>query len=191
MSQSSSELEALLKRTQRTQGTETWTEASPEPSASLVSLLNRMEAREWKNETLELAVEYIRELAYEIKLIQHLRKCGNCQLEVQLGIERYGGRNLPWFLDLINDVNECYGDPEYGVGLLYKDCPNVQDYKIGSYWSGASKDTLRFVNDRITWAEKIIRTQIAEACRFYKRLREWNLDGIRPTTSDCIPLFLG
>ena len=107
-------------------------------------------------------------------------------MEVQLGIERYGGRNLPWFLDLINDVNECYdGDP------LYEGCPKAKNYKIGSYWKGSSKDTLRFVSDRIAWAEKIIRTQIVEACLFYKRLRKWNLDSPRPTTSDNIPLFSG
>jgi len=158
---------------------QTWIEPSSEPSPSLVRLLNRMEDRRWQQETLEDAVQFIRECACEIKFILHLRQCGRCKLEVTLSIERYGGRDLPWFLDLINDVNELSEDP------LYEGCPRVQAYRIGSYWDKSTdhNETLKFINDRITWAEKIIRQQILQAVRFYRRVKNWNLNESRPTSS--------
>jgi len=172
----SAELQALLKRTQKI---EVYKEASSEPSPALLSLLGRMEARRWKEETLTLTVEYIRESAYEIKLIQHLRTCKQCQMEAELSVERYGGRGLPWFLDLINDPYECCGEEDEDPRFTGR--PHTEDYKIGSYWTGSSKDTMRFINDRINWAEKIIRQQIVMATQFYKRLKKWDLNGVAPT----------
>jgi len=104
-------------------------------------------------------------------------------MEASLSVERYGGRGLPWFLDLINDVNEDYGDPEYQIDPRFADCPRVQDYRIGSYWDRTtdSKETLRFIDDRLNWAEKIIRQRIVMATQFYKRLNNWNLNGEPPT----------
>jgi len=139
-----------------------------------------MEARAWKEETLAATVEYIKESAYEIKVIQHLRICQECQMEVCLSIERYGGRCLPWFLDLTNgDI----ADAEDGGYFANSDCPPVRNYKIGSYWDRTldSKETLRFIMDRIAWAERIIRLQIVQATQFYKRLKAWDLTGLAPS----------
>lgn len=185
----SSDLQALLKRIQPQK--QVYNEASPEPTPALLSLLGRMEARRWKEETLVQTVEYIRESANEIKLILHLRTCEQCQMEACLSVERYGGRGLPWFLDLINDVNEgClpyYADDE---DPRFDDCPRVENYRIGSYWEDAEnerkgvnpkpKETLKFIEDRCSWAEKIIRQQIVMATQFYKRLKNWDLNGQPP-----------
>ena len=175
----SSELKALLKRTQKPQPK--YQEPSSEPSPALLSLLGRMEARAWKEETLVATVEYIRESANEIKFIQHLRSCKQCQLEASLSVERYGGRGLPWFLDLINDPFECGATVEEYPYL--RDCPRVQDYRIGSYWDGSTdhNETWKFITDRLAWAEKIIRQQIMMATRFYKRLNAWDLSGLPPS----------
>jgi len=137
-----------------------------------------MEARAWKEDTLVWTVGYIQECAYEAKLIQHLRKCKKCQLEASISIERYGGRCLPWFLDLINDVNECYNTEN----PMFANCPRVQDYAIGSYWDKSTdhNETWKFINDRLDWAEKIIRQRIVMATQFCKRLKNWDLNGQPP-----------
>jgi len=168
----------LLKRTQKPQPT--YKEPSSEPSPALLALLGRMEAQAWKEETLQSTVEYIRESANEIRLIQHLRSCKECQMEASLSVERYGGRGLPWFLDLINDPFECGADVSEDPRFV--DCPRVQNYKIGSYWdkSTAHNETWKFISDRLTWAEKIIRQQIVMATQFYKRLKVWDLNGLPP-----------
>jgi len=174
-----SELEMLLKRIQPRE--QKWTEPSREPSPYLNALLGRMEAREWQQDTLERLVLYLKECANEVKMIMHLRKCKDCQLEAQLEIERHGGSHLGlWFLDLINDPFECGDDVDFETYPWLKDCPRARDYKIGSYWSGSSEDTLRFINDRVTWAEKLIRQDIWAAVDFYKRVKDWDLAGAQP-----------
>jgi len=153
-------------------------EPSPEASASLNALLGRMEARQWKEETLQETVQYIRQSAFDIKLIQHLRICERCRIEAIISVERYGGRCLTWFLDLVNDVNECAeGDPRYAG------CPRFEDYKIGSYWDQSTDfdEIWRFIMDRCSWAEKLIRQEIVMATRFYKRLKAWDLNTPPPT----------
>ena len=180
----SSELQALLKRMQPP--TPKYKQVNPEPSPYLTALVRRMEARQWRNETLLLTIEYIKESAGEIKFIRHLRTCHECQMEASLSVERYGGRCLPWFLDLINDVNECYDteDPRW------KDCPRVENYRIGSYWDKSTDpdETMKFILDRLSWAEKLIRQQIMMSTQFYKRLKIWNLSG-EPPSEETLPFL--
>jgi len=168
-----------LKRTQPRK--QVYKEPSSEPSPALLSLLGRMAAREWRDEQLTRTLEYLKESASEIKFIRHLRECKECQLEATLSIERYGGRGLPWFFDLINDPFEC-GD-DVGEDSIWKDCPRVQDYRIGSYWDRSTdhNETGKFITDRLNWAEKIIRQQIWDAAAYYKLLKEWDLSGESPT----------
>jgi len=185
----SEELLALLKRTQ-TFGIPKYKEPSSEPSPALLALLGRMAAREWRDDQLILTIEYLKQSANEIKFIQHLRTCRECQMEASLSVERYYGRGLPWFLDLINDVVECYADynnDEDAKELSqwdhrFDDCPRVGNYRIGSYWDRTidSKETLQFINDRCNWAEKTIRQQIMMAVDYYKLLKEWDLTGEYP-----------
>jgi len=85
---------------------------------------------------------------------------------------------MPWFLDLVNDVNECgAGDPRYAG------CPRVEDYEMGSYWDRSTDfdEIWRFITDRCSWAEKLIRQEIVMATRFYKRLKGWDLNTPPPT----------
>jgi len=94
-------------------------------------------------------------------------------MEASLSVERYGGRCLPWFLDLTNgDIAE-FGDED----PRFKDCPPVRNYRIGSYWDKTidSKETMKFINDRINWAEKHIKQQIWTAVDYYRLLKEWDL----------------
>ena len=127
---------------------------------------------------MALTVEYLKESANEIQFIRHLRTCRECQLEVSLSVERYGGRGLPWFFDSNNfdSFLDEIEDPRF------KDCPRIQNYKIGSYWDRTtdSNETMRFINDRIDWAEKHIKQQIWVAVDYYKLLKEWDLMGEPP-----------
>lgn len=129
-----------------------------------------METRRWVGLTKETVLMQIRELAFEIKWIKHVETCGNCLLEIQLNVERYGGSRLPWYLDLINDVNELTEE------FVFKGCPKVEDYRIGSYWTGTSDDTIRFIKDRLHWAENLIRKQIVAATGFLRIIMSWNFD---------------
>ena len=136
-----------------------------------------MDTRRWvEHEEAEMPFR-IRELASEIKWIKHVETCGTCLIEVQFNVERYWGSRLPWYLNLVNDVNELTED------FVLKGCPKVEDYRIGSYWRGSSEDTIRFIKDRMTWAEEITRKQLVAAVAYLKLLMSWNFDWE--------PVFLG
>jgi len=174
----SSELQALLKRTQPPKPR--YKKVTPEPSPYLTALLGRMEARQWREEQLARTLEYLKESADEVKFIRHLRTCRECQLEATISIERYGGRGLPWFFDLNNF--DCFLDE--AEDPRFTDCPRIQNYRIGSYWDKPvdrnKNETMKFINDRINWAEKYNLEQIWIASDYYKLLKEWNLNGEPP-----------
>jgi len=143
-----------------------------------------MRLRRWKANEIQYITELVKEMAGLVKWAQHVKNCkGNgcyCHLELQLIIERYMGRNLPWFLNIMNDITmllEC-DDGEFPeeYELILKDCPYPGAYKIGSYWTGSSPDTIRFIKDRCDWAEKIILKQIRNACKYLKLLMAYDLD---------------
>ena len=129
---------------------------------------------------LILTVEYIKESAYELLFIRHLRSCKECRLIAQLDVERYAGSRSIWFLDLQNDVGQDWDEEMYAEYPELKDCPRVYNYKIGSYWTGSSPDTLRFIDDRMKWADKVIRKKMLLACQYYKRVKAWDLNGEQP-----------
>ena len=129
---------------------------SLKPSPQLMALLGRMDNRAWREQTLILTVEYIKESAQELLFIRHLRSCEECRLIAQLDVERYAGSRSIWFLDLQNDVGQDWDEEMYAEYPELKDCPRVYDYRIGSYWTGSSPDTLRFIDDRMKWADKVI-----------------------------------
>jgi len=172
-----SDLQSLLKRIQPEQKKTRYKMVSLEPSPYLVALLGRMEARRWREEQMALTVEYLRECADEIKFIQHLRTCRECQLEASLSVERYGGRGLPWFFDM-NNFDVFLDENNENLDTRFRDCPRIQNYRIGSYWDNTTdhNETMKFINDRITWAEKHIRQQIWIAVDYYKLLKEWDLN---------------
>ena len=168
MSKPSKCLQLLLNRSQRIQPWRPMRRV--EPTSHQRVLLGRMETRRWVGLAKETVLMQIRELAFEIKWIKHVETCRTCLLEIQLNIERYGGGRLPWYLDLINDVNQMTED------FVFKGCPKVEDYRIGSYWRGSSEDTFRFIKDRLNWAEEITRKQLVAAVAYLKLLMNWNFD---------------
>ena len=173
---SSKELAVLLKRIQPPSEVKPVEEAPP-MSAELSALLTRVDNRKWKNVELVRTLHNLQALQQDIDLIKHVRKCGQCQIELQLSIERYAGSRGPWYLNLQNEI----GWPEiYEEEGIYKDCPRPQNYKIGSYWSGSSEDTIRFIKDRLTWAEKIIDEDIAALIDYYLLMEEWDLESPAP-----------
>lgn len=149
----------------------------PKPSQQLMTLLTRMDNRTWREEMLKSTLEYIRASAGELFLIRHLRSCEECRVIAQLDIERYLGSRSVWFLNIENDVamgEDAYADDEF------KGCPYAGNYRIGSYWTGSSQDTFRFIDDRMNWAEGFIRKKMLLACRYYKRMKAWDLNGQEP-----------
>lgn len=144
-----------------------------------MALLGRMDNRAWREQMLKFTAECIRESANELRLIQHLRSCEECRWIAQLDVERYLGSRSAWFLDLQNDIGQSYEDEEIDSDM--KDCPRVDDYKIGSYWSGSSPDTFRFIDDRMKWADRIIRKKMLLACQYYKKVKAWDLNGEVPS----------
>jgi len=102
-------------------------------------------------------------------------------MEVQLEIERYMGRSCPWYLNIQDEVDDdevWESLPEY-----YRDCPRMEKYKIGSYWTGASDDTIRFIKDRLEWAETIYEEEVRVVRRFLRALKKWDLESVLPPDS--------
>lgn len=147
--------------------------ASPE----LSKLLNRVNNRRWKKAELLRTLSILQMLQADIWLINHVRKCRQCQLELQLSVERYMGTRGPWYINLQNEI----GFPEiYEEEGIYKTCPRPDNYKIGSYWGGSSEDTIRFIMDRMAWAEKIIKTDAEILVDYYVDLEEWDVETEAP-----------
>ena len=182
-------MQFLLKRSMKFKPA---TDIPPEPSAELKSLWSRLETRRWiKNSLTELEF-LIQNLDDQLGFIEHIKTCERCQMEMCLSVERYMGSRGPWWIDLRN------GDylPEY-----YPGCPKVEDYRIGSYWTGTSDDTLRFIKDRLAWAEKITAKEFSAACKLVKILENWPVTQGIPETSWVqgmvdeiageLPIFLG
>lgn len=160
-------------------------EKVPEPSRYLIKLVNRVENRRWLAEEIPAAEERLKEQLNEIKFIVHALKCDQCLTEFQLDVERYlGSHSCRWYLDLTNEV-EFDGDEEFWETMpeFYKSMPRVKDYCIGSYWSGASDDTIRFVKDRLTWARKTIRQEVRVIRNYLRVLKNWDLKSDLPPDS--------
>ena len=140
------------------------TEEPPEPSADLKSLWSRLETRRWIKDSLIELEFVIRDLDNQLGFNEHVKTCEMCQMELCLSVERYLGSRGPWWIDLRN------GDylPEH-----YPSCPKVENYRIGSYWTGSSDDTLNFIEDRLVWATKVTEKQFKAACKLVKILENW------------------
>ena len=147
-----------------------------EPTEHQRALLGRMDTRKWvESEIVDFRFR-IKELAGEIKFIRHARNCERCLVELQLDVERYMGSRLLWYLNLQNE-EYMFEDPRFS------DRPKLENYRIGSYWTGCSDDTVRFIKDRMNWAEKITIKQLVAAVQYLKLLMSWNFDWE--------PIFLG
>ena len=179
----SRELRLLLNRTRK------WGEPSSEqvkPSSQLVVLLTRMSNRKWKEATIDGIRRLLQEMTNDLWTIDHFKTCHQCQMELTLSIERYWGRNNPWYLNLENEL----GFPEiYDECELYRDCPHLGDYEIGSYWTGTSEDTLRFILDRCSWAKKKIQEMAVAATVYLEQVVAWDLKGARPIPDSILETY--
>jgi hypothetical protein len=111
-------------------------------------------------------------------------------MEASIDVERYGGGHSGVAcLDLINNFEEIFTDDDFtdfGNPVseefieLWRQIPKVQDYRIGSYWTGTSEDTIRFIKDRLTWATKLLLMELKAVRRYYRLLLAWNLNGDPP-----------
>ena len=103
----------------------------------------------------------LKTLFAEKALYQHLLECDvddSNFLCVVIGIERYMGRNLPWYLSPQYDG---YGFDEEDVPEL-ETFPRVDDYEIGWYGKDNQPGTHQFIKDRATWATKLVDIRIKE-----------------------------
>lgn len=170
----STELNVLLERIQKPENMK-----AVEPvavSAELSALLNRTGNRKWQEAELVRTLYLLQELQQEIEFIKHVRKCERCQVELQLSVERYMGTRGPWWINLQNEI----GFPEiYEEEGIYKTCPRSQNYKIGSYMR-CSDDTIRFIMDRMAWAEKIIKADAETLVDYYIAFENWDLESPAP-----------
>jgi hypothetical protein len=174
-----SELQALLERINRVVKP---SEEPPKVSADLNTLLEHVELRKWRDYKLQETIERLCGLHDELDFIRHIRKCGNCQLELALDVIRYAGSHSGlWFLDLSNDDIL----PE-----IYEDCPKAGTYDMGSYWTRENyKEAIRFILDRAKWAEPKIREELYTAIDFYLALENWNLQSPLPSETSDEQLF--
>jgi hypothetical protein len=153
-------------------------------------IINRVENRHYKEEMLAQTLEAIKGIKHDLRLYSHILSCGECQLEASIDVERYGGGHSGVAcLDLINNFEEIFTDDDFtdfGNPVskefieLWRQIPKVQDYSIGSYWTGTSEDTIRFIKDRLTWATKLLLMELKAVRRYYRLLLAWNLNGDPP-----------
>jgi len=151
----------------------------PPESPYLNALIWRVEVRKWRDEMIQETLERLEGLHSELRVVRHVRKCNNCQVELMLDVERYAGSHCGlWYLDLSQGEDIL---PEY-----YPDCPRAEDYEIGSYWTKNLTDgTRRFILDRMKWAEPKIIEEIYTVINFYLALESWDLQSpLPPFTSD-------
>jgi len=68
-------------------------------------------------------------------------------------IERYGGSNLPWFLNIIN------GEPEIDDQTF----PNLENYELGYYSRNHEQQpgTFAFIRARCTWAKQYYEKELS------------------------------
>ena len=99
--------------------------------------------------------EDVDNLKLELERIHHVLTCETCMVEAVLSIERYLGRNLPWYLDLVNGW-ELPGDPV---------APSPNKYEIGCYGNSNFDETSRFIKDRLAWAQNFIEDTLQDVER--------------------------
>jgi len=141
------------------------TDEPPETSESLRLLYSRMSTRRWKENMLEALRVLLWELDSELWVIEHVLGCHECQLIWQLGVELYHGSRCPWYLNLGNDV-----------GPFYPDCPKIEDYEFGSYWTRDEGKALPFVVARLKWAKNIIGKEFAASSTVINALENWDIE---------------
>lgn len=137
----------------------------PKTSDALRSLWSQVETREWQKFMLQQLEFEIMELDAEITEYHYYKKNNSSLIELQLSVECYLGTRGPWCINL--------QDEDY-LTEFYPDCPKAEDYEIGWY-AHSSKDTIRFIKDRLAWAIKFTEKRFKAACKLVKVLETWDV----------------
>lgn len=161
-------------------------EEPAEPSKPLAMLITRIENRRWKRESMEEIKLILQGITDELWLMEHVKRCEICQTELVLGVVRYLGTRCPWYLNIQNEMGfpEIYEDP------FYKDCPKPSDYRMGGWPNENFDEGLRFVLDRIGWAEPKIKRIAQTATEYLEALINWKLTGEPPVADRIIWMYL-
>lgn len=165
--------------------------------SKVMVLVRRIENRNMLEETKKWTLATVKSIKDDLRLVNHVLKCGNCLFELIFDVERYGGsRSGLACLDLANnEFLELYADDEEEIKEefafdsnldpqfieFWRQIPRVENYRIGSYWTGTSEDTTRFVKDRLEWFRKMLLNQLKLAREHYRLLLKWNVDQIPPS----------
>lgn len=170
-----SKLELILQQIHKSKPATTHKPA-PETSNRLLAFLNRLETRKWLIIAEGQLIESIQLLRGEARFIAHLPHCRNCQLNLELDVERYNGVHSTWYLSLENN--------EY-LEEMYPDCPKEESYIIDNYWAQVERyrktgttespevNTISFILDRAKWAYKIAGKQIRLSRQLLRLVRSW------------------
>lgn len=124
-----------------------------------------METRRWKERSLLRLQWLLRELIDELTCIEYWLNDEDSQQCLLLGVERYHGTRCPWYLNLCNDV-----------GPIYPNCPKIEDYEFGGYWTRDEGKALPFVIARLKWAEDIISREFAASSTLINILEHWDIE---------------
>ena len=136
----------------------------PETSNALRYLWRQVETGQWQKFMLQQIEGEILALYGEMREYYHYKNCKECLIELQLSVERYLGTRGPW---CINYQMEEFIEE-------YPDCPKAEDYEIG--WYGhSSKDTIRFIKDRLSWAIKFTDKRFEAAFKLIPVLETWDV----------------
>ena len=175
----SNPLQILLERI--TPKTEPIPEPKP-PSDNQLKLLQRVQNRRWLEAAIPITQERLEEAQGYLEWINRVPSDSIEMSVIQLGIERYMGSRCPWFLDISQGLDF---DDEIWENRPphYKDCPRATEYKFGSYWTGSSPDTIRFIKDRLEWAKKLYEQEVQVIQSYLEALKKWDLESELPVDS--------
>jgi hypothetical protein len=129
----------------------------PDLNGSQATLLGKTMEQEADEQSLH---ETIEEATSELQTIKHIKTCHQCQMELCLSIERYLGTRGPWWINIEDD-----GILEYEDAL--DDRPTVKKYKVGK----SVEHTLKFLIDRMAWAQNKIESEMKENQTQLKQLK--------------------
>lgn len=153
----------------------------PEPSRDQMSLIARINNRRWLTHEIPLTEENLEEARNNLKWIKHALNDPESLLLIQLGVERYMGSRCPWYLDISQGVDF---DDEIWESLpsYFEGCPRATKYRIGSY-GRSSDDTIRFIKDRLNWAQKLYKQEVRVIRKYLRALKKWDLESDLPLDS--------
>jgi len=152
----------------------------PKTSNNLRNLMRRVETRQWQKSMLEQIEGEILFLYAEMREYHHYMNCEECLVELHIGVERYGCRQGPWFLNY--QMEEAITESEELGENIYPDCPKAADYEIGCY-RDSSQDTTRFIKDRLAWGIKFTNERFEAAFKLVPILENWPVNEGVPVVS--------